>query len=115
MPYFSIETNCSISDPDEKKLSKEASVFVAQLLGKPEPYVMVTVNSNATMSFAGSDQPTAYIEVKSIGLPLDKCNDMAGEICAFIHERLEIPANRVFIDYRDLKREMFALNGKTFA
>lgn len=115
MPYFSIETNSSINDSDQIKLSKEASAFVAQLLGKPESYVMTAVKPIAAMSFAGSNQPTALIEVKSLGLPVDQCSKMAGKICAFVHDQLGIPADRVFIDFKDLKREMFALNGKTFA
>ncbi len=115
MPYFSIETNESLSDLDQKKLSKEASTFVTQLLGKPESYVMTAVKSIAAMSFAGSDEPSAFIEVKSIGLPTGQCSDMAGKICTFMHDRLGIPADRIFIDFKDLKREMFAFNGNTFA
>ena len=54
------------------------------------------------------------IEVKSIGLPEAKCNQLAATISNFIQAELDIEPGRVFIDFADLQRNRFAWNGKTF-
>ena len=69
MPFLKIQTNQPLEGPAAKSLAAKASGRVAELLGKPESYVMVTVETNTAMQFAGSDEPLAYLELKSIGLP----------------------------------------------
>jgi hypothetical protein len=39
---------------------------------------------------------------------------MSQKICSYIEEELGVPPDRVFIDFRDLERNMFGWNGKTF-
>ena len=43
MPYFSIETNRQIDDAANSDLMKKATVFLAEMMGKPEHVIMVTV------------------------------------------------------------------------
>ena len=52
MPLLQINTNVSIDDP--ATLASDASAMVADMLGKPESYVMVIVNPDLTLVFAGS-------------------------------------------------------------
>ena len=113
MPYFSIETNKSIEEPVRMTTIKEASAFISKLLGKPESYVMVKVMPDMPLAFAGTTERTAFVQLKSIGLPADRCDEFAAKICDFIDERLRIPRDRVFIEFKDLERKLFALNGKT--
>ena len=40
MPYFSIETNQNIEETTRQDLLIKTSAFIAELLGKPEQYVM---------------------------------------------------------------------------
>lgn len=115
MPYFSIQTSKSLDGSAVTDLKKKASAFAAELLGKPEAYVMTAVTPGAAMTFAGSDEPAAFIEVKSIGLPEAQCSAFAEKISAFIHAELSIEPSRAFIDFTDLPRTRFAWNGKTFA
>lgn len=114
MPYFSIRTNTSLDASVAAALTKKASAFAAELLGKPETYVMVALSPGTAMTFAGSDAPAALIEVKSIGLPEAKCNQFAAAISTFIQAELDIEPGRVFIDFADLPPTRFAWNGKTF-
>ncbi|MBT8128901.1 MAG: hypothetical protein KJP10_02835, partial [Gammaproteobacteria bacterium] len=55
MPVLQITTNASIDDT--AGLAKQASALAAEMLGKPESYVMVQINSDARLIFAGSDDP----------------------------------------------------------
>lgn len=43
-----------------------------------------------------------------------KCPEYAKKISYFIEKELQISRNRVFIDFTDLDRGLFALNGMTF-
>lgn len=114
MPYFAIQTNQPLDAPSTAELTRKASAFVADLLGKPEDYVMAAVKSGTAMTFAGSAAPAAFVEVKSIGLPDDRCDALAASISAFVQTALGIEPDRVFIDFIDLQRTRFAWNGKTF-
>jgi phenylpyruvate tautomerase len=114
MPYFSIETNQTIDQASNRELMKKTSAFIAELLGKPESYVMFAIKPVTSLIFAGSDKPTAFVRLKSIGLPKERCPDLSEKICSFVEQELEVPPNRIFIDFKDLEREMFGWNGKTF-
>lgn len=115
MPYFSIQTNQKMTETAAADLAKKASAFIANLVGKPEAYVMTAVKPGVAMTFGGSDEPVAYVELKSIGLAQEKCNPAAEAISGFIQSALSIDPGRVFIDLVALDRARFAWNGKTFA
>ena len=57
MPFLKIQTNHTLSSTDAKGLAGKASALVAEQLGKPERYVMVSVENNPAMQFAGTDAP----------------------------------------------------------
>jgi phenylpyruvate tautomerase PptA (4-oxalocrotonate tautomerase family) len=114
MPYFSIETSTKIDQMDVETLTHKASVFVAELLGKPEGYVMVALKHSTAMRFGGALDPAVMVNLYSIGLPKGRCAEFSKKICAFVQEALGVPPARVFIDFRDLERSMFGWNSKTF-
>ena len=68
MPYLKIQTNTALADDQGKALLAKASSVTAEKLGKPESYVMTSVENNPAMTFAGTDAPLAFLELKSIGL-----------------------------------------------
>lgn len=114
MPYFSIETNQAMDDAARQKLMKKTSQFVAELTGKPEQYVMIAVEPGTAMTFGGGKGPTAFVRLKSIGLPTDRCAELSEKICDFIEEELGVPGERTFIDFNALDPNLFGWNGKTF-
>jgi len=115
MPYFSIHTNQAMERSAKQALLKRASAMAADLLGKPESYVMVSMDDGAALIFGGTEEPAAFVELRSIGLPREQCSGYAEKISDLLEEELKIPRNRVFIDFTDLDRGLFALNGKTLA
>ena len=114
MPYFSIETNQAIDPSSQRDLMKKTSTFLAEMLGKPESYVMIDIKPKTALIFGGSDEPAAFVRLKSIGLPKERCAEYSEKICGFVERELEVPSNRVFIDFKNLEREMFGWDGKTF-
>jgi phenylpyruvate tautomerase len=113
MPYFSIETNQALDGAGVPLFTRKASAFVAELLGKPESYVMTSLKPKTAMNFGGTDGPAAFVRLKSIGLPRQRCGELAEAICAFVDRELGVPKERVFIDFKDVERSLFGWNGGT--
>jgi phenylpyruvate tautomerase len=114
MPYFAIDTNQTPDETVTLDLMKKASSLIAGLLGKPESYVMMSIKPGTPLIFAGTNEPAAFVRLKSIGLPRDRCTLFSEKICSFIEQELGVPQNRIFIDFKDLHRDLFGWNGKTF-
>ena len=114
MPYFSIETNQDLAPAANQELLKKTSAFISELLGKPESYVMVSIQPGTPLIFGGGDKPAAFVRLKSIGLPVDRCPELSEKICHLIEQELGVPKDRVFIDFKDLQGNQFGWNGKTF-
>lgn len=112
MPLLTITTNQSVEDPDE--LCRLMSRAVASMLGKPESYVMVTLQADQAMSFAGSTDPTAMLELKSLGLPESETQEYSSSLCSLIHEHVKVPANRIYIEFSSPDRHMWGWDNKTF-
>jgi phenylpyruvate tautomerase PptA (4-oxalocrotonate tautomerase family) len=115
MPFVSIQTNQNLEQSNRQAVLNKLSAFTADLLSKPESKVMAHIEAGAGMLFAGSDEPAAFVRLKSIGLPRDKCSEYADKISDFLERELSISKSRIFIDLTDIDRSLFALNGKTFA
>ena len=113
MPYFSIETNKSIDKSSTQELMGLTSTFISELVGKPEQVLMVSIKPDTPLIFAGNDSPVAFVRLKSIGLPKDRCSEFSESICGFVEKELGIPQDRVFIDFIELDGKMFGWNGKT--
>ena len=114
MPYLKIQTNKPINDSDSHSLLPKASSLVAEKLGKPESYVMVAIDPPQPMLFAGSADPTAYLELKSIGLPESRTADLSQALCQLVADELGIATNRIYIEFADAPRSMWGWDGHTF-
>lgn len=111
MPLVKVQTSINQIDSTENLL-KELSSEISNLTGKPEQYVMAVLETNVPMTFAGSDAPCCYIEVKSIGAlepPL-----MSAALCKLIANKTEIPIDRIYIAFEDVDASKWGFNGRTF-
>jgi phenylpyruvate tautomerase len=114
MPVLRILTNAQVPAEDRTTLLARASRTVADLLGKPESYVMVILEDGRDMVFAGTLAPSAYLELKSLGLPEDRTTQYPRALCALMTDALGIPGERVYIEFAAPARQMFGWNGGTF-
>lgn len=112
MPYLSITTNVALSSEAETAWTAEASKIVAAQLKKPEAYVMVSLQK-APMRFAGSLEPAAFMDLKSIGLPHD-CERLAKALAA-IATCHGIPDQRLYLTCTDVPAPRWAQGGEAFA
>ena len=73
---------------------------------------MTLLEIGVPMTFAGSHEPCAYVEVKSIGALRPPA--MTAAFCELIEARTGITANRVYIGFEDVKASCWGWNGNTF-
>ena len=103
-----------MDDAAGQQLIRDASALVAEQLGKPERYVMVTLEPASAMLFAGEASPLAFLELKSIGLSEQQTPPLSASLCGLMHEALGVDQDRVYIEFADAPRKMWGWNGGTF-
>jgi len=114
MPYLRIQSNQQLDAGESKELIQKASGLVAEKLGKPERYVMVSIDPPVPMLFAGTDQPAVFMELKSIGLSESQTPGLSSSLCQLAHETLGVDQDRIYIEFADAPRKMWGWNGATF-
>jgi phenylpyruvate tautomerase PptA (4-oxalocrotonate tautomerase family) len=114
MPFLKIETNIAVDGDRRRVTLAAASRAVAEMLGKPEHYVMVALNAGTPMLFGGSDAPCVYMELKSIGLPDDRTADFSRALGAVIGKALNVPQERIYIEFSVAEPHLWGWNGETF-
>ena len=112
MPFIQINTSSKSVIDNEDSLQKDISKKVAELTRKPENYVMTMIQLDTRMTFAGSDEPCCFIKVKSIG-SLEPFK-MSKSLCELIESKTNIKANRIYIEFIDVKATNWGFNGSTF-
>jgi len=114
MPTLILTTNVPTPEEQRKRILAAASSKVAEVLGKPESYVMVLLRIEPDMLFAGTSDPTAYLELKSLGLPEDQTAHLSAALCGFVKSHFGVPPERVYIEFASPPRHLFGWSGSTF-
>ena len=109
MPFINISTSEKVDD--KGKLLEEISDLISSLTNKSKKFVMAKLDDTSQIYFA-DESPACFLEVKSIGSL--NTSEMAKPICAFIHEKLGIPIDKIYICFDDVPAEMWGWNGRTF-
>lgn len=112
MPVIHIQTNQN--QTVEPALLSRCSSAIARMLGKPEAYVMVIVRNDLAMSFAGTQDPCAYVELKSLGLPENQTTEFSRQICTLVAELFGVDPARTYIAFSSPERHLFGWNNATF-
>ena len=116
MPLIKVQS--STSQPEStvvKSLLTDLSAKLAKHLGKPESYVMTAFESDVPMTFGGSFDPACYVEIKSVGnMSSDQTRSMSQDFCSQISKQLDVPTNRIYIEFADAKGYMWGWNKSTF-
>ena len=111
MPLINLRTNIS-NIQDAYGLLKRLSATLASATSKPEAYVMTLLEPGLPMTFAGSDDPCAYVEIKSIGSITPP--EMSAQFCELINASLGISKNRIYIGFNDVSASDWGWDGRTF-
>lgn len=114
MPYLKLETNQNFSPESCQQLLKSLSKGIADILGKSENYVMISLETAKPMLFSGNGQTTAFVELKSLGLPEEQTATFSRKLCSLIEAQTGIKAERIYIEFSGSARHMWGWNNKTF-
>jgi len=112
MPLLEISTNTQIDN--SQAIAEQASKLTADILGKPESYVMVKIQPEQTLIFAGNNEPAAHVKLKSLGLPENNTAGFSEMICSFINSELGVDSARIYIEFASPQRHMWGWDGRTF-
>jgi len=116
MPLVNIYSSAPAPEPAKTdELLRGVSHRIAELLGKPERYVMTCLVPQTRMTFGGSGDPACYIEVKSIGKMSPKTTaDISADLCARVGSALAVPADRIYLEFANAEGYLWGWNGSTF-
>jgi phenylpyruvate tautomerase len=114
MPLLKIQTNVNVPDSKRDALLKKVSRTVAQQLGKPEQYMMVSLEAERSMVFAGTSEPAVFMDLRAIGLPAGKTGQLAALLCDLANAELGVAKERVYINFTDVPPNLWGWNGETF-
>ena len=114
MPLLKLETTVALVDDKRTALLASLSKIVAEVLGKPEQYVMVSV-SPAALLMSGTAGPTAFVDLRSIGGLTDQVNRQLSEkVCRLLNESLGVPPNRIYLNFTEVAAGNWGWRGDTF-
>ncbi len=114
MPYLNIETNVALDQNEKEGVMAESSKLLADLLQKPEGYVMISIRTGAHLMFGGTTDPCAYLEFKSLGLPESSTSVFSEAVTKLLGAKTGIHSNRIYIEFSAPERHMWGWNGGTF-
>jgi phenylpyruvate tautomerase len=114
MPLLRLETTISLPEEKRAELMKSFSKLVAETLGKPEQYVMVTVSPSAIL-MSGQPGDAAFIDLRSIGgLSSETNRKLTERLCEALQRSLNIAPERVYVTLTEVRASHWGWNGATF-
>ena len=116
MPLIQLFTSCDISTQEEREtLAKKLSKLAATCIGKPEQYVMASVQDKAAMTMGGEPTSAALVSVKSIGgLSREVNKKLSAETCQILREELGIADECIYITFEELPATHWGWKADTF-
>ena len=109
MPYINVSTSVRVND--KKKLLEEISKLVSSLTNKPKRFVMAKLDDSSEMYFE-DESPCCFLEIRSIGSL--NTSEMAKPISDFVHKKMGIPIDKIYISFINVPASMWSWNGRTF-
>lgn len=116
MPLVNIFSSVEpLAPPRAQELLLRCSRIAADLLGKPEKYVMTCLMPQTAMTFGGSAAPSCYLEVKSVGrMPPETTLALSAALSAAVEEHLGVAPGRTYVEFSDAQGHLWGFNGGTF-
>jgi phenylpyruvate tautomerase PptA (4-oxalocrotonate tautomerase family) len=115
MPFLRIVTSATPPEKSRAPLLGELSKFVSEKLRKPESYVMTSLVTDATMTFAGTGDPACFVELKNVGTFTPKeTRDLSASLCERLETALGVPASRIYIEFTNAQGHLWGHDGETF-
>lgn len=113
MPLLKLQTSVALTDTQCNELLPALSKILAESIGKPEQYVMVTLETGPVL-MSGKAGAAAFADVRSIGGLNSRVNtQLSQKLCALLEPLGILPA-RVYINFSNVAADCWGWNGSTF-
>ena len=114
MPLLKLETTVVVGDEKQQALLASLSKILAETTGKPEGYVMVTLD-HAAMLMAGKSGDAAFVDIRGLGGLSGEVNrQLSQKVCRLLHESLGVPLDRIYLNFTELDAGNWGWKGNTF-
>lgn len=113
MPMLRLFANVEIPDQQAAALGASLTAVLADITGKPVEKMLVQVAGSQHITFAGSGDPAAFVECKSVGLTPEGAKELSAGLCTHIFENVGVAPERTYIDFKDLQRPFVGHKGTT--
>lgn len=114
MPFIGSKVSVKISKEKEEIIKTKLGKAIELIPGKSETFLMVGFEDEYSLYFAGEKlEKGAFVEVKIFGKSSKDAYDKLTEaICKIYEEELEIPQNKIYVKYEEVKD--WGWNGRNF-
>ena len=114
MPYIGTKTTTSISPERAAAIKSKLGKAIELLPGKTERWLMVELEENSKLYFAGDDSAdSAFVNVSLLGAAGKAAYEkLTSEICVIIGDELNISPDRIYVKYEEC--EHWGWNGGNF-
>jgi len=114
MPYINVSVSVPVSKTGAENFKSDMGKAIGVFPGKTEQWLMVCIEENSKMWFAGTnEQPTAYAEVSLFGrVDAAAAEKMTAKICESMQRNLGVPPERVYVKYESA--DLWGFNGTNF-
>lgn len=114
MPLLKLQTSVQVPEPKREALLSSLSKTVARVMGKPEGYMMATLDCGA-ICMGGKTQPAAFADVRGIGGFNPKVNaQLSKEVGDILRKELSIDPKCIYMTFTDVAAQNWGWNGGTF-
>jgi len=115
MPLITLHTSSHVSDQQRNALLVSLSKTLSEGTGKPEKYVMVTINEQGAIMLAGKTGEAALIDIRGIGGFSREVNrNLTRSLCELLKDTLGLAPDRIYITFTDVPAQNWGWNGSTF-
>ena len=104
MPYIELKTDKKISCEVERELIRRFGEAIETFPGKTERYLMVNVEGEHTMAFAGVIGECCMVSIDLLGSATDEVYEAMTKLtCKIVSNALDIPEDRIYVKYSEFK------------
>jgi phenylpyruvate tautomerase PptA (4-oxalocrotonate tautomerase family) len=115
MPNLQVRTNLTLTDQQKQQALTALSKLVVKVTGKPENYVQIVLQDGLALSFAGSSDPTVFLDFRSIGcISRAQNKTTSAELTGYFVNTFSVPSDRIYISFQNAAGENWGFNGGTF-
>ncbi len=113
MPYINVKTNLPVDDLTQEQIKKQLGQAICIIRGKSEEWLMVGLEPESALWFAGSDEPAAMVEVAVYGgADAEDFDQLTARITDILGAYLDLDPRRVYVKYQEC--EYWGWNGANF-